>query len=261
MAQHLRTQHDSASDVILAVDTATRPNLIRDRIKMNSQRKGIAALCIREEQRETGKGAAVSNSIGNRLIGNGTASTYLSPLNLENHAEGVQLGNLVNSRVSKRANSTRNPNCIGNDVEDGLITEKSAHTSTTLNAPAKAKWSIKSAKMATEDKIQSHHCSDTLFLKATNFQARTLERILHRKEALSAAELEGERKPFTDSRIMKGEDEERTLRMNELRKKTLARLIPYCIRLLRTCENYLTLTVPISTLTSIPCALSLFSAG
>ena len=237
IVQILCIQYDSASDVILAVDTVPTPNLIRDRIKMSSQQNEIATVCSREMQKNTEEGNTASALIGNQLVGNGNASTCLSPLILVNHLKSVQLGDLVHERVSKRANTTRSASNIGNGVEHTAFLEKSAHASPTLNAPPssrKVKWSIKSVKAVIEDKNHSNHGSNTLFLKATDFQARTLDRIWHRREVSRVPELEEETKSFTNSKIMKGEDEERTLRMNEMRKKTIARLSLSIIGLIQT---------------------------
>lgn len=203
ITQTLRIQYESASDVILAVGAvaAPHPNLIRDRMKMVNQQKDVADLCVGEVQSDKDEGTTVRS-----LIGKG--------------------------RVSKRPDTTRNTGFIGIDTEHRVPLEKSshAHTSTTLNAPqapAKAKWSIKSSGVVREDNLlsQSRPAADSLFLKASDFQSRTLERILHRREALRVAEVLEERRISAESKIMKreGDEEERTLRMNELRKKTLER--------------------------------------
>jgi hypothetical protein len=203
ISQISRTQYETASDVILAVGTVTspHPNLIRDRIRMINQRREVADLCAGEMQREKDKGTTLRS-----LIGKG--------------------------RASKRPDTTRNSGFIGIDTEHRVPLEKSshAHASTTLTAPqapVKAKWSIKSSKATTEDKMQSQSrpAADSLYSKASDFQSRTLERIMHHREVLRVAEAVEERKMSSESKITKreGEDEERTLRMNELRKKTLER--------------------------------------
>lgn len=202
ITQILRIQYESASDVILAVGAVTAPhsNLIRDRIKMINQQKEAADSCVREVQSDKDKGTTVGS-----LTGKG--------------------------RASKRPDATRSTGFIGNDTEHRVPLEKSshAHASTTLNAPqapVQAKWSIKSSKVVTADKMQSQSrpAADLLFVKASDFQSRTLERILHRREAVRVAEMVEERRISFVSKIMKREsEEERTLRMNELRKKTLER--------------------------------------
>jgi hypothetical protein len=203
ITQILRKQYESASDVILAIGAVTAPhsNLIRDRIKMISQQREVADLCAGEVQREKDKGTTAGS-----LIGKG--------------------------RASKKSDTARNAGIIGIDTEHRVPLEKPshAHASTTLiapQAPLKAKWSIKSAKVVTEDKMQSQSrpAADSLYSKASDFQSRTLERILHHREVLRVAEVVEERRISTESKIMKreGEDEQRTLRMNELRKKTLER--------------------------------------
>lgn len=189
--------------MILAVGavTAPHPNLIRDRIRMINQQREVADLCAGEVQREKDKGTTVRS-----LIGKG--------------------------RASKRPDTTRNTGFIGIDTEHRVPLEKPshAHASTTHNAPqapVKAKWSIKSSKVVTEDKMQSQirPAADSLYSKASDFQSRTLERIMHHREVLRVAEVVEERRINSESKMMKreGEDEERTLRMNELRKKTLER--------------------------------------
>jgi hypothetical protein len=203
ITQISRIQYESASDVILAVGavTAPHPNLIRDRIKTINQQREVADLCAREALREKEKGTTVRS-----LIGKG--------------------------RTFKRPDTTRSSSFIGIDTEHRVPLEKSshAHASTTHNAPqapVKAKWSIKSAKATTEDKIQSQSrpAADSLYSKASDFQSRTLERIMHHREVLRVAEVVEERRISSEFKIMKreAEDEERTLRMNELRKKTLER--------------------------------------
>lgn len=196
-----RIQYDSASDVILAVDAVTAPHsyLIRDRIRMINQQREVADLCAGEVHREIDKSATARS-----LIGKG--------------------------RASKRPDTTRNTGGIDTEHRVPLEKPSHAHASTTPNAPqapVKAKWSIKSAKAMTEDKMQSQSrpAADSLYSKASDFQSRTLERIMHHREVLRVAEVVEERRISSESKFMKreGEDEKRTLRMNELRKKTLER--------------------------------------
>lgn len=239
-------QHDSASDVTLAVSWSTRPSLSTERIEINSQQKENAILSLPEIDKQTEKGTTASKIVTNRVAVNGVSSPYLSPLSHLSHTNSVQqgLGIAVNGRLHKKSDTSRSFRGMGNDIDCRDLSGRIAHANTTLNAAvhstststAKVKWSIKSAKIIAEDKNRFHLGSDSLFLKATDFHARTLERILHRREAVKALELqhqlEEERKIFIDPKMVKGEDEERTLRMNELRKKTLARYRVHYKRLL-----------------------------
>ena len=235
-------QHDSASDVTLAVSWSTRPSLSSDRIEINSQQKANAILCISEVEKQTEKGVTASKVVMNRVAVNGVASPYLSPLihlSHLSHANSVQqgLGIAVSGRLHKKADTSRSLRGTGNDMDCRDLSGGVEHANTTLNAAVhstptatvKVKWSIKSAKVIAEDKNRFHLGSDSLFLKATDFRARTLERIQHRREAVKALELqeEEERKIFIDPKMVKGEDEERTMRMNELRRRTLARYRVY----------------------------------
>lgn len=202
---------------------------------MNSQHNQLAILCNSAKEKQNEKCTTASNRIMNRVAVNRVASPYLSPLLHLSHANSLQqgLGVPVNGRLHKKADTSRSLSRMGynmdhRDPSNGIAHANTAqnaavHSTSTSTSTAKVKWSIKSAKVVAEDKNRYHLGSDSLFLKATDFRARTLERILHRREALKALELEEERKIFIDPKMVKGEDEGRSLRMNELRRKTLAR--------------------------------------
>ena len=239
--------------MILAVSSSTRPGLSTDRIEKKSQQKEMAILCISEEEKQNEKCTTASNVIMNRVAFNRVTSPYLSPLLHMSHANNLRQGQgiPVNGRLHKKADTSRSLSRVENDYDYRDSSGGVSHASSTLNdavhststSTAKVKWSIKSAKVVAEDKNRYHVGSDSLFLKATDFRARTLERILHRREALKALELGEERKIFIDPKMLKGEDEERTMRMNDLRRKTLARLSAHYKRLLSTLENRLLTTM------------------